>query len=227
MAPPMQKEAAEAFHPARLYVMYGTTEASPRLTWLDPDLLPAKLGSIGRAVPNVDVFIADERGNRLPPGTQGEIAARGSNIMMGYWRDPEGTAEVLRNGIYFTGDLGREDGDGCLFIEGRSKDILKVGGNRVGAREIEDAIMASGHALEAAVIGVEDPILGEAVKAFVVPSGSADMAALKSNHKESLPAYKQTKFIQVLDSLPKNAAGKVMKAELRKPGASPEPAAPL
>ncbi|MDQ3003549.1 MAG: acyl--CoA ligase, partial [Fibrobacterota bacterium] len=150
-----QLKAAEAFNPARFFVMYGATEAAPRLTFLHPDLLPEKAGSIGKAIPGVEVFISDQAGNRLPPGALGEIAARGPNIMAGYWRDPQGTAEVLRNGIYFTGDLGKEDTEGFLFIEGRSRDFIKVGGNRVGAKEIEDAILEWDGALEAAVIGVE------------------------------------------------------------------------
>ena len=127
MAPSLQKEVAEAFHPAKLFIMYGCTEAAPRLTYLDPDALPTKWGSIGRAIPDVEIVLAEETG---------EIMARGPNIMMGYWKDPQGTAEVIRNGWYFTGDLGREDEDGFLFVVGRSKDIIKAGGNRVSAQEI-------------------------------------------------------------------------------------------
>ena len=215
MPVPIQKAAAEAFRPARLFVMYGSTEASPRLTYLDPDLLPSKLGSIGKAIPGVEVFISDPDGNRLPPGETGEIAARGPNIMAGYWRDPRGTAEVLRHGLYFTGDLGREDADGCLFVTGRSREILKVGGNRVGAAEIEAVIMEWGGALEAAVIGVEDPILGEVPKAFVVPGRSWDPESLKAFLQLKLPAFKRPKYVEAVDALPKNGAGKVMKAALK------------
>lgn len=215
----IQQAVAEAFAPARLFVMYGATEAAPRLTYLDPGLLPSKCGSIGKAIPGVEVFVADEAGNRLPPGRTGEIVARGPNIMAGYWRDPEGTAEVLRHGLYFTGDLGHEDEDGCLFISGRSRDILKVGGNRVGAAEIEAAILAWDGALEAAVIGVEDPVLGEVPKAFVVPRtpGAWDPEGLKSFLQSRLPAFKQPKYYVSVASLPKNGAGKVMKSAL-KPG---------
>jgi long-chain acyl-CoA synthetase len=227
-----QVKAVEAFAPARFFVMYGATEAAPRLTFLDPDRLPEKAGSIGKAIPGVEVFIADEAGNGMPRGTLGEIAARGPNIMAGYWRDPKGTAEVLRNGLYFTGDLGREDAEGFLFIEGRSRDFIKVGGNRVGAREIEDAILEWDGALEAAVIGVEDPLLGEVPKAFVVlkeskgsagpgePSGPGDLEGLKAFLKARFATYKQPKYYQALAALPKNGAGKVMKAELRKAGAA-------
>lgn len=211
-----QVKASEAFAPARFFVMYGATEAAPRLTFLDPARLPEKAGSIGKAIPGVEVFVADEAGNRLPPGAVGEIAARGPNIMAGYWRDPQGTAEVLRNGLYFTGDLGREDAEGFLFIEGRSRDFIKVGGNRVGAKEIEDAILEWEGALEAAVIGVEDPLLGEVPKAFVVlKDAEGDLDGLKAFLKAGLPTYKQPKHYHLLSALPKNGAGKVMKAQLR------------
>lgn len=217
MAPAIQKEVAGVFHPARLYVMYGSTEASPRLTYLDPTLLPAKWGSIGKAIPNVEVFVSDGEGRRLPRGETGEIAARGSNIMMGYWKDPEGTAEVLRDGTYFTGDLGREDEDGCLFIVGRKKDIIKAGGNRVSAKEIEEAILELPEVSEVAVIGVEDAILGEAIKALVVPRNGGLTAEKVLNHlKAVLAVYKVPKFVEFRPSLPKNAAGKILKAELRK-----------
>lgn len=213
----MQARSAEAFAPARFFVMYGATEAAPRLTYLDPGRLADKAGSIGKAIPGVEVFVADPAGNRLPPGTLGEIAARGPNIMAGYWRDPAATAEVLRNGVYFTGDLGREDAEGFLFIEGRSRDFLKVGGNRVGTKEIEDAILEWEGALEAAVIGVEDALLGEVPKAFVVlkDAGAGGTEALMAYLKSRLPSYKQPRHWQALPALPKNGAGKVMKAELR------------
>jgi long-chain acyl-CoA synthetase len=215
MPVPVQQAVAEVFSPARLFVMYGATEASPRLTYLDPGLLPSKWGSIGKAIPGVEVFVADTEGNRLPPGETGEIVARGPNIMAGYWRDADATAEVIRNGLYFTGDLGREDGDGCLFITGRSRDILKVGGNRVGAAEVEAAIMEWGGALEAAVIGVEDPILGEVPKAFVVPRPPWDPEGLKAFLQKTLPPFKRPKYYEAIASLPKNGAGKIMKAALK------------
>ena len=154
MAPVLQEEVVRTFRPAKLYIMYGSTEAAPRLTYLDPDLLPRKLGSIGRAIPNVEVIVADENGNRLPPGTTGEVVARGANIMLGYWKDPNGTAAVLRHGYYFTGDLGYEDADGCIFLTGRAREIIKAGGNRVSAKEIEEQIMEIAEVVEVAVIGV-------------------------------------------------------------------------
>jgi len=217
MAPALQKEVAEAFQPARLFIMYGCTEAAPRLTYLEPEALPLKWGSIGKAVPGVEVIVADERGNRLPPGKTGEIAARGPNIMMGYWKDPQATAEAIRNGWYFTGDLGREDEEGYLFVVGRSKDMIKTAGNSVSAQEIEEVLMELEGVSEAAVIGIPDAILGEGIKVFVVPKpGRAlDPEAIKAKLKIRLPVFKQPAWIEVRDDLPKSVAGKVLKTILR------------
>ena len=215
MAPALQKEVVEVFRPARLFVMYGSTEAAPRLTYVEPEVLPLKWGSIGRAIPNVEVIVSDEQGNRLPPGVSGEIAARGSNIMMGYWKSPAATAEVMRHGYYFTGDLGYEDQDGYIFLTGRSRDIIKAGGNRVSSKEIEDAVLEIPGVLEAAVIGVPDEILGEAIKVFVVRCNSTmTEAEVKSHLQRSLPAFKHPKWVQFCDSLPKNQSGKILKAAL-------------
>ena len=143
-----------SFHPARLFVMYGATEAAPRLTYVEPEMLPRKWGSIGRAIPGMEVMVADEQGRRVPPRVQGEIVARGPSIMMGYWKDPEATAQVLRHGYYFTGDLGFADEDGYMFLTGRARDMIKTGGNRVSAKEIEDVVSSIPGVLETAVIGV-------------------------------------------------------------------------
>jgi len=219
MAPALQKEVVEVLRPARLFVMYGSTEAAPRLTYVEPEVLPRKWGSIGRAIPNVKVIVSDEKGNRLPPGVPGEIAARGSNIMMGYWKSPAATAEVMRNGYYYTGDLGYEDQDGYIFLTGRSRDIIKAGGNRVSSKEIEDAVLEIPGVLEAAVIGVPDEILGEAIKVFVVRCNSTlTEDEVKSHLQRSLPAFKHPKWVQFCDSLPKNQSGKILKAALRKAG---------
>jgi len=216
MAPSLQKEVSEAFHPAVLYVMYGATEAAPRLSYLEPSMLMPKLGSIGTPVPNVDLFVADEKGRPLPTGEEGEIVARGSNIMQGYWKDPEGTREVLKHGLYFTGDLGKQDEDGYFFIVGRKKDILKVKGFRVSAKEIEEKLLEIDDIIETAVIGVPDPVLGEAVKAFVVTRDGSEITdkEILAYLKPHLSTYKLPKFIEFRDSLPKNKSGKIMKTEL-------------
>jgi acyl-CoA synthetase (AMP-forming)/AMP-acid ligase II len=198
--------------------MYGATEASARLSYLDPADLPRKWGSIGMAIPNVELFVADEHGRPLPTGEEGEIVARGSNIMSGYWNHPEETEKVLKNGLYRTGDIGREDEDGFLFVVGRSKDMIKIGGNRVSAKEIEEALHEHPAVVEAAVVGVPDDVLGEAPKAFIVLREGFD-----KNTTEGLPAYLQKhlavykipKLYEIRDSLPKNDSGKILKLKLK------------
>lgn len=218
MAPAVQKEVADVFKPARLFIMYGATEASARLSYLDPDDLPRKWGSIGKGIPNVDLFIADKQGTRLPAGEQGEIVARGANIMQGYWNHPEETRKVLKHGLYYTGDLGVMDDEGFLYVVGRSKDMIKIGGNRASAREIEDAIYEFPDVADAAVIGVPDEVLGEAPKAFVVlknhSTGKQMEEQLLLFLKSKLAAYKIPKMVEFRESLPKNKSGKIQKLKL-------------
>ncbi len=218
MAPAVQKEVAKVFAPAKLYIMYGATEASARLSYLDPEYLPKKWGSIGKAIPNVELFIADHHGHPLPKGKEGEIVARGANIMQGYWNHPEETRKVLKHGLYYTGDIGVMDEDGFLFVVGRSKDMIKIGGNRASGKEIEDALYEHPAVADVAVIGVPDDTLGEVPKAFVVLKD----AKLKENIEESLitflkdklAAYKIPKYFEFRDALPKNKSGKIQKLKL-------------
>ena len=215
MSKVMQQAVAEVFHPARLFVMYGATEAAPRLTYVEPEMLPRKWGSIGRAIPGMEVVVADEQGRRLPPHVQGEIAARGPSIMTGYWKDPETTAQVLRHGYYFTGDLGFADEDGYMFLTGRARDMIKTGGNRVSAKEIEDVVSSIPGVLETAVIGVADEILGEAIKVFLVPA-SPELTEdfVKNELRQRLPLFKHPKWVEFRRVLPKNQSGKILKSEL-------------
>jgi acyl-CoA synthetase (AMP-forming)/AMP-acid ligase II len=217
MAPAVQKEVAEAFAPARLFVMYGATEASARLSYLDPDHLPRKWGSIGKAIANVDLYVADENGRPLPPGEEGEIVARGSNLMSGYWNHPEETEKVLRNGLYYTGDIGRMDDEGFLYVVGRTKDMIKIGGNRVSAKEIEEALHEHPAVLEAAVVGVPDEVLGEAPKAFIVVKKGASeglLEELPAFLQKHLAVYKIPKLYEIRDALPKSESGKILKLKL-------------
>jgi len=217
MAAPIQKQVAEVFSPAKLFIMYGATEASARLSYLDPDKLKEKWGSIGKAIPNVDLFIADEKGNPRAANEEGEIVARGSNIMQGYWNDQNITRKVLKNGLYYTGDLGYMDDEGFLYVVGRTKDIIKVGGERVSAKEIEEKILELKSVREVAIIGVDDEILGEAVKAYIAPKSDKGISELeiKLHCKNKLPVYKQPKFIEIIDELPKNKSGKILKNNLK------------
>ena len=217
MAPAVQKEVVKVFAPAKLFVMYGATEASARLSYLDPKDLPRKWGSIGKPIPNVDLFVADDKGKPLGPNEVGEIVARGSNIMQGYWNDPEETAKVLRHGLYYTGDIGKTDEEGFLYVVGRSKDMIKVGGERVSAKEVEETILELKEVHEVAVIGVDDEYLGEAIKAFIVPTPGkkVDENTILEYCRQKLPGYKIPKHIQFMENLPKNKSGKVMKTRLK------------
>ena len=217
MAPSVQKDVADAFSPAQLYVMYGATEASARLSYLDPGDLSRKWGSIGKAIPNVELFVADESGRPLGPGEQGEIVARGSNIMSGYWGHPEETRKVLRHGLYFTGDIGVTDEEGFTFVVGRTKDMIKIGGNRVSAKEIEEAIQEHPSVIEVAVVGVADDVLGEAPKAFVVAQEGSQariQAEMVEFLRDRLAFFKIPKSLEFRDALPKNESGKIQKLKL-------------
>ena len=217
MPPSIQKKVAQVIAPAKLFVMYGATEASPRLSYLDPDDFGSKCGSVGKAIPNVELFVVDEGGNRLPANSVGEVVARGSNIMMGYWNDPAETAVALRDGLYHTGDIGRMDEQGYLYLVGRSDDMIKVSGFKVSPREIEDALFDIKGVCEAAVIGVDDSIVGEAIAAFIVPQENAGLTKddVKEALKMTLPAFKRPAHIEFVDSIPRNAAGKTAGAELK------------
>jgi acyl-CoA synthetase (AMP-forming)/AMP-acid ligase II len=217
MAPTTQKKVAQIFDPAKLFIMYGSTEAAPRLSYLDPDDLPVKWGSIGKAIPNVELFVVDQNGKQMPPYITGEIAARGSNIMVGYWNDLIETAKVLRNNLYYTGDLGIVDEDGYFYVVGRSKHVIKVGGFRVSAKEIEEALLEIDEVHEVAVIGVSDAILGEAIKAYIVLRDDVYLTQdqIRNVLRNSLPVYKQPKYIEFIDSIPKNKSGKVLRTELK------------
>ena len=217
MAPSLQKKVINTFAPAELYVMYGATEAAPRLSYLEPDMLESKLGSIGKPVDNVDLKILNPDGKEVPIGETGEIAARGSNIMNGYWRDQEATNNAFRNGYYLTGDLGRQDEDGYFFIIGRKKDFIKSKGFKVSAKMIEEAIMEIDGVLEVAVVGVQDEEFGEAIKSFIVKENESgiDTEIIREGLFQKLASNEVPKYIEFVDDLPKNESGKILKTKLQ------------
>ena len=216
MPPALQKEIVEAIAPADLWIMYGSTEAAPRLTYLDPKWIRNKWGSIGQPVSGVEIVVRDEQGNPVADGEVGELTAKGPNIMMGYWKDEAGTAEAIVDGYYRTGDLGYCDEDGCYFLTGRARDIIKVGGNRVSSKEIEEHIAAIEGVVEVAVVGISDEILGEAIKAYVsIDESIVTPEQIQKELQRTLPSFKQPSEWEVRDELPKNQSGKVMKNELK------------
>lgn len=201
------------------YVMYGATEASARLTYLDPSELPKRSGSIGRAIPNVEIVIMREDGTRAAAEETGELVARGSNIARGYWNDAAETAARFDAIGYHTGDLGYADEDGFLYLVGRRHDMIKVGANRVGSKEIEDMISEYPDVHEVAVLGAPHDILGEAPVAFVSLRDDAaglDHDAVMAFLRARLPAYKMPVRLIVRSDLPKIAGvGKIDKMLLR------------
>ena len=194
-----------------IVIMYGQTEATARIAWLPPERIDDKPGSCGKAIPGVEVEIRDENDQPVPPGTVGEICVRGANIMQGYWRNPEATAEVVVDGWLHTGDLARMDEEGFLFIEGRSSDMIKAGANRISPQEIEEVIQELEAVAEAGVVGVPDEILGEAIKAVVVPRQGVelDKRTILAHCRQRLALYKIPKFVEFAEALPKTASGKI------------------
>ncbi len=207
----------EAFAPATLYVMYGQTEATARLSYLPAERAKDKAGSIGRGIPGVTLRVVDESGQELPPGEVGHLVAKGGNVSPGYFGDAAATAEILHDGWLWTGDLARRDEEGFMFISGRSKEVLKLSGHRVGPLEIEEVLGRHPEVVESAVVGAPDDLGGEAAFAFVVrrPGTTVDEAALKKHCRAALPAYKVPKGILFVDELPRTSAGKLKRAELK------------
>ena len=200
------------------------TETSPLATLLDDEetLVDSPLArSCGRAVLGCSISVRDTEGNELPAGEVGEVVVAGTNIMLGYWNKPEQTAEVLKHGGYWTGDMGYFDAQGFLFLVDRSKDMIVSGGENVYSTEVEDILYRHPGVLEAAVFGVPDDIWGEAVHAVVVPRADSpplDPAELIAFCREYIGGYKVPKGIDVQhEALPKSGPGKVLKRELRAP----------
>jgi long-chain acyl-CoA synthetase len=193
---------------------YGLTESSPVITF-NP-LGKTRPGSIGIPLPSTYVCCLDEDGNEVPQGELGELAARGPQIMKGYWQKPEETAKTMRGDWLLTGDIAVMDKDGYFSIVDRKKDLVLVSGFNVYPNEIEDCLAAHPGILEAAVIGVPDGASGEAVKAFVVLSDQTlNSSAIRAYCKEHLTAYKVPKTVEIRDDLPKSNVGKILRKDLR------------
>ncbi len=203
---------------AEFFVMYGATEAAARLTYLPPADLSRKLGSIGRAIPNVEIVVVNDTGERSRTGEVGELVARGANISCGYWNDPKETALRFSAAGFLTGDLGYLDEDGYLHLVGRRHDMIKVGAHRVGLKEIEDVLHAHPAVLEAAVVGAAHDLLGEAPVAFVALKTPLDdlQNTLRAFCATRLPPHKVPLKIVLRSELPKlPGAGKLDRIALR------------
>ncbi len=217
--PPAHREAIrEAIPQADVFLMYGQTEATARLSTLMPEDLDRKCGSIGRGIPGVELAVLDENGESVRPGEVGEIVANGPNIMLGYWNDDVNTRRVLRPEGLRTGDLATIDEEGFIFIVGRGSDMIKSGSFRLHPLEIESAIAEVAGVAEVAVVGVEDSLWGERPIAYVVPTADAgdDLASqVMAYCHQKLTRHKQPREVTVLSSLPKTSSGKVKRSELR------------
>jgi long-chain acyl-CoA synthetase len=197
---------------------YGLSETSPVASFNHPDR-ERKPGSIGTPIHGVEMKVAGDRGDELPPGEVGEIAIRGHNVMKGYWGRPDATAEVLKNGWLLTGDLAHVDDDGYFFIVDRKKDMIIRGGFNVYPREIEEVLYEHPAVLEAAVVGVPDEAMGEEVGAAITLKPGADATAdeIGGFVKERVAAFKYPRQIWFVESLPKGATGKILKREIDVP----------
>lgn len=202
---------------ARVFVMYGQTEATARLAYLPPEYLSTKPGSVGRAIPGVRLRISDEGGADVPAGVVGEVRAAGANITAGYWEDPEGSAAKYTGGELRTGDLGRLDADGFLYIVDRRDDFIKSWGIRVSSHEVEDAALEMVEISAAAAVGRPDPAAGEAIVLFVVlhPDSTLDDDDVERFLRGRLAKHLVPHAIRVVPELPLNQNGKVVKTKLR------------
>ncbi len=214
-------ELRKKFPQARLFSMYGLTETK-RTLYLPPEELDRRPESVGIAIPGTEVWLVDEAGTRLGPGSSGELVVRGRHVMRGYWGDTGLSTERFRPGplpgemICYTGDYFRMDEDGFLYFLARKDDILKVRGEKVSPREVENTLYRLEGVREAAVVGVPDVILGQAIKAFIVPASPALTEGEVLRHcRASLEDFMVPKYIVFCSDLPKTASGKIRKVDLK------------
>ncbi|MEW6382143.1 MAG: AMP-binding protein [bacterium] len=204
------------FPQAAIYSMYGLTECK-RVSYLPPEELDRRPHSVGKPMPNVETFIVDEQGRKVGPGVVGELVVRGSNVMRGYWCDPEETARVLKAGRYpgetvlYTGDFFRMDEEGYLFFVGRKDDLIKTRGERVAPREVENVLHQIEGVVEAAVIGVPDELLGQAVKAFILSREGKilEEKEIIAHCAARLEFFMVPKYIEFLEEFPRTSTGKI------------------
>lgn len=207
---------------ARLFSMYGLTECK-RVSYLPPEELERRPQSVGRGMPNQEVWLVDEEGRRLPPGSTGELVIRGSHVMRGYWRKPAETAERLKPGplpgekVLHSGDIFRMDEEGYLYFVARKDDIIKSQGEKVSPREVENVLCSIDGVQEAAVVGVPDALLGEAVKAILVlkPGHAYTEREIVKHCLAKMESFMAPKYVEFVRDLPRTNTGKIEKKALR------------
>lgn len=201
--------------------MYGLTECK-RCTYLPPEDLERKPSSVGIAIPNTELWIVDEHDRRVGPGEVGQLVIRGATVMQGYWEKPEQTARKLKPGplpgerVLYTGDYCKLDEEGYLYFVARMDDVIKSRGEKVPPKEVEVALADIPGVREAAVIGVEDELLGQAVKAFVVlePDANLTEKQLQLSCQAKLENFMIPKYVEFVRELPKTTTGKIKKTDL-------------
>jgi amino acid adenylation domain-containing protein len=211
----------DLFPKAKIFSMYGLTECK-RCTYLPPKDIDRKPTSVGVAIPNTEMWIVDENDQRVGPEVVGQLVIRGATVMKGYWEKPESTAKKLRPGplpgeqVLYTGDYCKMDEEGYLYFVGRMDDIIKSRGEKVAPKEVENALMNIQGVKEAAVIGVPDDILGQAVKAYIVFEEGTNIAEkdLQKECQKRLETFMVPKFFQIVPELPKTTTGKIKKTGL-------------
>ena len=215
-------EKLQALFPhVTIFSMYGLTECK-RVAYLPPEELSRRPSSVGIPIPNEETFILNADGKEVGPGEIGELVVRGLNVMQGYWNRPEETAKTFRPGRYrgeallYTGDLFKKDEDGFLYFVARKDDMIKTRGERVSPKEVENALCAMDGVVEAAVIGVPDDILGQAIKSFVVRERQSEITQdeVMKYCMKSLEPFMVPKYVEFHDSLPKSPSGKIDKKSL-------------
>jgi acyl-CoA synthetase (AMP-forming)/AMP-acid ligase II len=213
----------EIFPRVKIFSMYGLTECK-RVSYLPPEELDRKPSSVGKAIPNTEAYIVDEKGIEITEaGIPGELVVRGSNVMKGYWNLPKETAKALRPGsnpwekVLYTGDIFKKDEEGYLYFLSRKDDIIKTAGHMVSPKEVENILCERDDIIEAAVVGVEDEILGQTIKAFIHLADTSEATEediIRFCHKR-LEDFAVPKYVNFCKALPKTATGKIRKRDLR------------
>jgi acyl-CoA synthetase (AMP-forming)/AMP-acid ligase II len=201
----------------RISVGYGLTECFAITTSTPYEDALRKIKAVGQCLPTMDAKIVDDQGNEVATGSIGEIVLKGAKVFKGYWKKPEATRATIVDGWVHTGDIGKIDEEGFVYILDRKKDMINRGGEKIYSLEVENVIGDNPKVLEVAVVGVPDTVMGEVVKACITmkPGEKATEEEIKKFCAERLADYKVPKFVEFMDALPRNPAGKVSKPELR------------
>ncbi|WP_158848218.1 AMP-binding protein [Algibacter sp. L1A34] len=209
------KEFIDAFPTKKFYVMYGQTEATARLSYLPPNLVKTKTSSIGKAIPDVELKVINDKGKEAEINEEGELLARGENIMLGYYKDKIETRNTVKNGWLYTGDIAKIDEEGFIYLVARKKEIIKVGGKRVSPKEIEAVILSIEDVVDCTITGFDDDLLGEAIQATIVLRSKMDEDKIKEKIlqecSKNLSLYKIPQKVIFKTSIEMSSTGKKLK----------------